>query len=98
LYKMVMNSDSSALVFNQLLTAYKNQDISALSELMKEDKSMGKYEEDLLLARNRNWIPIIEKQVKAKPTFIAVGAGHLGGVSGVIDLLRKKGYKVTPVK
>ncbi len=98
LYKMVMNSDSSALVFNQLLTAYKNQDLNALNNLMKEDKSLGKYEEDLLLARNRNWIPVIEKQVKLKPTFIAVGAGHLGGVGGVIDLLRKKGYKVTVVK
>jgi uncharacterized protein len=98
LYKMVMNKDSSALVFNQLLTAYKNQDVKALSDLMKEDNDMNKYEEELLLTRNRNWIPVIEKQVKAKPTFIAVGAGHLGGVNGVIDLLRKKGYKVTAVK
>ncbi|MBN8863238.1 MAG: TraB/GumN family protein [Sphingobacteriales bacterium] len=28
---------------------------------------------------------------------IAVGAGHLPGKEGVISLLRKAGYKVTPV-
>jgi len=30
--------------------------------------------------------------------FVAVGAGHLGGESGVISLLRKAGYSVDPVK
>ena len=30
--------------------------------------------------------------------FIAVGAGHLGGQEGVIELLKKEGYTVTPVK
>ncbi|MBA2334195.1 MAG: TraB/GumN family protein [Blastocatellia bacterium] len=33
-----------------------------------------------------------------KPTFIAVGAGHLGGKNGVIRLLRARGYKLTPIK
>jgi uncharacterized protein YbaP (TraB family)/HEAT repeat protein len=31
-------------------------------------------------------------------TFIAVGAGHLPGNEGLIDLFRKKGYTVRPVK
>jgi len=31
------------------------------------------------------------------PTFFAVGAGHLGGPNGVIRLLKKEGYTVTPV-
>jgi uncharacterized protein YbaP (TraB family) len=35
--------------------------------------------------------------MKQNPTFFAVGAGHLGGENGVINLLRKKRYKVSPV-
>jgi uncharacterized protein YbaP (TraB family) len=31
------------------------------------------------------------------PKLFAVGAAHLGGDSGVIALLRKEGYKLTPV-
>lgn len=36
--------------------------------------------------------------MKEKSTFFAVGAGHLGGMKGVINLLKKAGYKVTAVK
>ena len=48
--------------------------------------------------RNKAWIPLIEKSIKENPTFIAVGAAHLPGENGVIELLRKQGYKVKPVK
>jgi len=33
-----------------------------------------------------------------KRCFIAVGAGHLGGPNGVIRLLEKEGYTLTPVE
>jgi uncharacterized protein YbaP (TraB family) len=36
--------------------------------------------------------------MKDKSILFAVGAGHLPGDQGVINLLRKKGYKVTPMK
>jgi len=37
------------------------------------------------------------KKMKDGPVFFAVGAGHLGGANGVIRLLRKEGYELTPV-
>jgi uncharacterized protein YbaP (TraB family) len=40
----------------------------------------------------------MEEAMKAQPAFFAVGAGHLAGDKGVINLLRKQGYTVTPVK
>jgi len=36
--------------------------------------------------------------IDQKTAFIAVGAGHLGGPEGVIRLLQKEGYTLTPVK
>lgn len=48
-------------------------------------------------ARNQLWLPRIEKMALEKPTFFAVGAGHLGGKNGIIMLLRKQGYIVEPI-
>lgn len=48
--------------------------------------------------RNTKWIPLIEDFIEQKQTFIAVGAGHLGGPNGLVRLLQQKGYELTPVK
>ena len=48
--------------------------------------------------RNTRWIPMIEAYMTEKRSFIAVGAGHLGGPNGLIRLLQQKGYQLTPVK
>lgn len=78
---------------------YKSEDINAMYEATQESENeiTSKFEEILLSNRNKNWIPIIEKVAKEKATFFGVGAGHLGGEMGVIQLLRKKGYKVEAI-
>jgi uncharacterized protein YbaP (TraB family) len=43
-------------------------------------------------------VPKIEGLIKSKPTFIGVGAAHLGGEKGLIRLLRSRGYDVRPIK
>jgi uncharacterized protein YbaP (TraB family) len=82
-----------------LLEIYKSEYINAIYTVSQESENeiTSKFEEILLSNRNKNWIPIIEKVAKEKATFFGVGAGHLGGEMGVIQLLRKKGYKVEPV-
>ncbi len=80
--------------YNRLLKAYKQQDISSLYELSKETDEFADFEQDFLITRNKNWVPEIEKFINHQSTFIAVGALHLGGPEGVINLLREKGYTV----
>lgn len=84
----------------KMLTIYKSENIEEMLNNSKEsdNKMIADYEEDLLLKRNKNWIPVIEKAAKEKPTFFGVGAAHLAGEDGVIKLLRKLGYKVEPVQ
>lgn len=53
--------------------------------------------EELLDKRNSEWLPVIEKAAQKGKTFFAFGAAHLAGIKGIISLLRKKGYTVTPV-
>lgn len=91
--------DSEGDVMNAMIELYKNQDIDGLYELiMQEDSDMGTFEDILLINRNKNWIPKIEKFARQKPTFFAVGAGHLPGEKGVINLLKAAGFTVRPVR
>ncbi len=99
LVKLVENWADGKQEFKQLITDYKNQDVEALLEDMSKSKTMDEgFEENLLTTRNQNWIAKIRKITKEKPTFFAVGAGHLGGKKGVITLLRNEGFTVKAVK
>jgi uncharacterized protein len=50
----------------------------------------------LLVARNKNWIPKLEKMLTSADThFVTVGVGHLVGPDSVIAHLKARGYKVT---
>jgi uncharacterized protein YbaP (TraB family) len=91
------NIDSTKQSFNTMLQLYKQKDIDALNRMMYDDPEFSKYDNVLLKNRNEKWIPQIIEQAKLKPTFFAVGAAHLGGQNGVINLLRKNGYTVQPV-
>ena len=83
----------------ELMDAYKNQDLEKMEALMlKSEAGLNSYMELLLYKRNRNWVKKIKSLLPAKSLVIAVGAGHLTGEQGVINLLRKEGYSVTPVK
>lgn len=83
----------------ELVDLYKAQDVQALQAGFEEkDGGLGDFQPLLLSDRNKRWIPQLEKYMKTEPAFIAVGAGHLGGKEGVLQLLRDKGYVVEPVK
>lgn len=84
---------------SEMLDAYRNQDLQKLEEmLMKSDPSISNYTDVLLYNRNRNWVEKLKDLMPDKSLLIAVGAGHLPGEAGCINLLRKAGFKVTPLK
>ncbi len=79
----------------KMLEMYRKQDITAMQSMISTDDSgMSAYEDILLGKRNRNWISVMGRMMREKPTLFAVGAGHLGGKGGVIALLRTAGYRV----
>jgi uncharacterized protein YbaP (TraB family) len=59
------------------------------------EKEYDEQMEDLLYKRNASWIAPIAKLHAEGGGFIAVGAMHLVGPRSVLELLEKKGYKVT---
>ena len=61
------------------------------------DAQMKQLEDQLLTARNRDWIPVINEAVQSHDAvFVAFGAAHLMGETGVLRLLENDGWTVTP--
>lgn len=94
----VRNPDEGEKNFQKMVQYYNKQDLESLAKLILESDELGSSAEELLDKRNKNWIPKMEALMSSKTCFFAVGAGHLGGPNGVIELLRQKGYEVTPVR
>jgi hypothetical protein len=95
LMSAVKAEDEATGQMDDMIKLYKEQNISGLYKLIQGDKDgLMDFEDELLINRNTAWIPIIEREAKIQPTFIAVGAGHLPGSKGVINLLKEKGYTV----
>lgn len=86
--------------FKKMILLYEQKDIEGLLIMMNDSNNRITSEnQDILLnSRNKNWIPIIIETIKEKPTFFGVGAAHLAGEEGVINLLRVQGYTVEAVK
>jgi uncharacterized protein YbaP (TraB family) len=53
--------------------------------------------EKMLDNRNKKWLPAMTAAIQKQSSFFAVGAAHLAGSAGLINLLRKKGFTLTPI-
>lgn len=93
------NLEYDKAFFESMLEAYADEDLNKLNEIMKDEsyEVSSKHADKLLENRNKNWIPKIESIAKEKATFFGVGAGHLPGKYGVIELLKAQGYTVKPI-
>lgn len=101
--EMVMESvrdeKKSVALLTKMQGIYKRQQIDSLYHLMQEEGGVLAAEQATFIdKRNQRWIPQINEILKTKKAFIAVGAGHLAGENGVISLLRKEGYILTPIR
>jgi uncharacterized protein YbaP (TraB family) len=68
---------------------------SILMETINESPDLQTIYEKLYYGRNREMAGRIEQYLNSGDThFIVVGAAHLVGERGIVELLRKKGYKV----
>ncbi|MBN9485411.1 MAG: hypothetical protein BGO70_14610 [Bacteroidetes bacterium 43-93] len=84
--------------YKKLIAAYKKQDLKALYKLIKASEKIDLDLAGFLDVRNEKWIPRMTEKMDKGAIFFAVGAGHLPGENGVLNLLKKAGYIVTPVK
>ena len=84
-----------------LADAYMSQDLDQLLSIMT-DATMGGDSEDamdaLIYNRNRNWAEKLRVIMPERACLVCVGAGHLPGEQGLLQLLRDAGYTVEPMQ
>ncbi len=92
--------DQNKIQTRQLVALYNSQDLDGIDSLSRKDDGgvENKYMDLLLYKRNRKWAKLLDGLLPQKSLLVAVGAAHLPGKGGVIDLLRKEGYTVEPVQ
>lgn len=81
---------------SRLEDAYRDGNLDLLDSLSRQVSSRNaqKY---LITVRNKYFAASIDSVLQHKTLFSGVGAAHLPGPDGVIELLRRKGYTVEPV-
>ncbi len=96
LQAMLADIDSQVANVETIVTAWKTGETATLEKLVADGTDEApEVRERLLVERNRNWIPHIEKCLAADDRcFVVVGAAHLVGPDSVVALLQKAGYKV----
>jgi len=82
----------------KLIEVYRKQDLNTMQQMTAEEEGMHDFLDLLLYNRNASWVKKMPAIMRDAPALFAVGAGHLGGEKGVINLLRKAGFTVRPMK
>ena len=94
------NPDADSEI-KEMCDIYMRQDYPALekfTEKVREGEVFQRASERLIYSRNENWAEQLKAVLPEGGVFIAVGAGHLPGKRGLLNLLREQGYTVTPVE
>jgi uncharacterized protein len=84
---------------DELVTAWRAGDTRRLDAVLSEEyTSFPELYRALVSERNRRWMPQIEQFLQESQDYLVlVGALHLVGKGGLLELARSAGLKVTPV-
>ncbi|QSE98483.1 TraB/GumN family protein [Fulvivirga lutea] len=95
----INNFDDHLSDYNKMVRAYmKEQNMEVVKEeTFKATNESEKFKEVYYDNRTEKWLPDVVKLIKSKPTFFALGVPHIIGESGLVSLLEKEGYTITPV-
>ena len=91
----INNNKESKRYLEDMIRRYTSNDLSLIQEMAEGGSDYQK--EMVLLRRNIKMASRIDSLAKRRNTFFAIGSAHLPGDSGVISLLRTRGYTLTPV-
>lgn len=100
---LIDNTDWNLQLMEKLTKAFYAQDMTAIEQCIAEQQNntCDATEEELdalIYRRNADWAQRMTSIMAQKPTFFAVGAAHLPGEKGVLQLLRTAGYTVEAVQ
>ena len=102
LLKLVDDKEALLAEMKAMTEAYFSFDMKGIHALTIRSVEIGDMSpeefREMITDRNHNWVEVMPEIMAAKPTLFVVGAGHLPGDDGVLELLKAQGYKVKAVK
>ncbi|WP_421828685.1 TraB/GumN family protein [Larkinella sp.] len=96
LVEMVKEKDDMHDMSKSVTELYLKQDLQGMWKMNEKSGNSFGNMTYLLDERNHNWMKRLPGLMASRPTFVAVGALHLPGPQGLIELLKKEGYQVEP--
>jgi len=90
--------ESIGSLVEKMQNAYRRGDLDMMDSLDNLMEKSAAFREKFLYKRNEIQANAIDSIIRRSSLFAGVGAAHLPGERGVIELLRKKGYNLRPVK
>lgn len=92
LIKLLKTKDPYLLQEN----VYRDRNIQLLDSIGKASNTQF-FREHMLFKRNENMVAVLDSIIPKKSVFAGVGAAHLAGKNGMLNLLKQKGYTVKPL-
>jgi uncharacterized protein YbaP (TraB family) len=84
--------------FNRLQDNYLQNDVEAIHDVLMKELIDPYFNLKFIDERNASWVKKIIPLTANQSVLFAVGAGHLGGENGLLNLLKKQGYSVKPIQ
>ncbi|HED15939.1 MAG TPA: TraB/GumN family protein [Gammaproteobacteria bacterium] len=100
---VVADKQKTRAEFKKIREAYLARDLKRLMEMAVEEANgeygqfMQAFNREGIVERNHRMITRMQKYLDGGAAFVAVGALHLPGDTGILRLLEQRGFRVTPV-
>lgn len=95
---LTKNSEEDEKLMKEMIEKYAQADLEGLYQLITKVEYKEDFLKKLLDDRNVTMANRFAEYARKNTLFGAIGAGHLPGNNGVLQLLKNKGFQVTPVK
>lgn len=96
----IANYENSAALIDTLIDLYLARDLAGMQSINNNQLQHGDaqlanaVEQRLIIARNQRMVSRMQARLREGHAFIAVGALHLPGKQGILNLLEQQGYQV----
>ncbi|HSZ24844.1 MAG TPA: TraB/GumN family protein [Cytophagaceae bacterium] len=97
LFDQVTYIEKEKSEMQRLANIYATQNLDSIYTFIQSSDFQGEFGDAMIKNRNILMAERLEKLICSASTFCAIGAAHLPGENGVLNLLRNRGYKLRPI-